>query len=152
MCYQHAVAIRLLSTEEGREEGAQFNGTNPPSVILAAVMSCPLRISRGYDMLPAYSSQPSAVHRRGKRGRCSVQWHQPTKGDSCCSDELPAKNKHMICYQHTVASLLLSTEEEERKVPSSMAPTTQVISCTLRTSSAYDVPPTNSCQPSAAHG
>ena len=88
---QHTVVSLPLS----HEEKVLFNHpAYKPVVILAAVMSC--KLSSPHDVPPSCSGRPSSVHRRGKRGGCSVQWHRPSKSDSCCSDELPAKNKQCV--------------------------------------------------------
>ena len=64
----------------------------------------------------------------------------------------------MICHQHIVASLLLSTEKGgEAGVPynGTVQPgviLVAVICCNLRVSSTYDVLPAYRCQPSSDHG
>ena len=74
---------------------------------------------------------------------------------------MQAKNKQAcstMCREHTVASLLLFTEEggeEGVQINGTVHPgviLVAVISCKLSISSTYDVPPANSCQPSSDHG
>ena len=97
MCYQHTVASRLLSAEEGRERGrCSVQRHQPAEGDSCCSGELPAKKSDVCDIVSAYSCQPSPVHRRGKRGRCSVRWHQPAQGDSSCSDELPAKNKQCM--------------------------------------------------------
>ena len=74
---------------------------------------------------------------------------------------MQAKNKQAcstMCREHTVASLLLFTEEggeEGVQINGTVHPgviLVAVISCKLSISSTNDVPPANSCQPSSGHG
>jgi hypothetical protein len=127
--YQHTVASRLLSTEEGseREEGAQFYGTNPPKVNLAVVMSCPLGISNVCDMVSAYGCQSSSDYRRGKRGKCPVQWHRPPGEILAAVISCTLRIRSIRCATNKQLSAFCCPRmKEERKVSSSMALTNQM--------------------------